>query len=198
IVEDGDAHGLVVDGAGVVAPRRLLPAAFLLSFLAVGILDLAALRCLDQLIDAHGHRAFLGVAEGDRADAGVQVDVEHDEPGLAEVAKKNVPRIVKDLSILPGSPLVAATDQPNVPPLLLISLYGSRLSADDPTLALALRPEVHTLDALDLVFQLDAFGDDIAVAEPDRLVMGMVLGAVGCEDGAGWRLNRPENGSHHG
>ena len=51
-----------------------------------------------------------------------------------------------------------------------VVLVGARLAddrADDPAMSLRLRPKVNAFDALDLVLKRDAFGNDVAVAEPN-------------------------------
>ena len=56
----------------------------------------------------------------------------------------------------------------------------------------AFRPEIDAGDALDLVLQLDPLGNYVAVAEPDRFLVGMVLGFAGFG-----RLHRPGPGQGH-
>src|SRR5262249_15528913 len=159
------------DCPGVITPDRLLSAAFLFPLLAVRVLDSPTLRRLDEFVYAQCHRAFLGIAEGDRADAGVQIDVENDEPGLAEVVKSYRPDLVDDLGVVARAPLVLCGE----PALVTTLLDQPFLGADDAPLSLALRPEIDAGNSLDLVLQLDALGNHIAVTEPDRLVMRVVF-----------------------
>src|SRR5262249_35061874 len=112
IGQDGQADRLAVDRPRVIAPGRLLPPAdgpvflILLADLALGVLDHARpLRLLlvhhdlfpDGVVDADAHRAFLGVAERDRASAGVQVDVQYQQAGVTQIVEMDGPRLVEDL-----------------------------------------------------------------------------------------------------
>ena len=60
----------------------------------------------------------------------------------------------------------------------LVVLRLADLDADDDAVARCLGPEIDALDALDLLLQLDPFGDDVAVAEPGRFLVDVVVAAV--------------------
>src|SRR5262249_49171407 len=114
--EDRQADRLALDRPGIVAPRRRKAPAVLFADLALRVLDLAvALDLLlvhglflgDGVADADAERALLGVAEGDRANAGVQVRLDDEQPRTSQVVKVDGARFVEQPRALGGAPLVA-------------------------------------------------------------------------------------------
>ena len=119
---------------------------------------------------AHAERAFLRVAERDRHDAGVQIDVHDEEAGRREIEELDLARLVHDFVAVGGAPFVVRRHPGAV--LVVVALAGAR--ADDAAGVGVLGPEIDALDALDFSLQFHALGDDVAVGEPGRLLVRMI------------------------
>src|SRR5262249_15883947 len=152
------------DRPRVIHPRRVRGPAVLLALFSLGVFDRAFARLVgaDGVVDAHAHAAFLRVAERDRADPGVAVDPENDQSRFAQVVPAHHALLVHDLGAVSGAPFVMRRQ-------VHAEAFGfgrADLGAHHFAVAVGFGPKINARDAADLVLQLDAFGDDVAVAEP--------------------------------
>ncbi|OPZ09995.1 MAG: hypothetical protein BWZ10_02504 [candidate division BRC1 bacterium ADurb.BinA364] len=157
MIEDRHAHGLaldrpiVIDPFGARAPGRLAFDAF--------ARDDRPLR--NRTGKAHRrrkadrHRAFLGVAENNRAVRGDQRDVEIDDPSVLRRREPHRALIRQDRLALLRNPAVADSDQP-----CFARGDFQKLGVLDCARLFGFGPEIHAVD--------------IAMGEPERTVMHMV------------------------
>src|SRR5262249_53498102 len=171
-----------------VAPGGHVSPAFLLTDLAVGVFDYAFAFDLfsapgiigigdlfpNDVVDANAKGAFFGVTKGDWHGIGREVDVEYDQARVGEIVEMDGPGFIQDGLAFGGAPFVARRKLA----VVLFELRLANVCPNNPTPPFALRPEVDAVNVLWCVRYFEAFGDDIAVAEPKRLLMN-VSGADG-------------------
>ena len=150
----------------------------------------------DRVVDAHPDRAFLGVAERDRADAS--------RAGRCRARTAGPP------AARPGGSSASRRGSSRRRRCATRSGSGSGrgwrrvlrladLDADDPPVVAALGPEIDAVDALVRrlhLRQVDPLGDHVAVAEPDRLLVDVVgrLAGLGRFDRPAARDRHPAGG----
>ena len=174
MIEDGDADGLAIDGAGVIAPLGAFAPGFLVAVAATGdaaahgdaaFADLGFLlagflreNAAHGFIHAHRHGTFLGVAEHDVFVAGLEGDFEVEQALVARPGEDAEGALIGHGDGAIGrDPFVCRADDAGV----RAALHFEKLVVNDLPGLRGLRPEVHAVHR--------------AVRIPERAVMRMIL-----------------------